>query len=177
MDAFIEMLRSWQNYYFMAGGAAAGLLGLMFVAMSLGMHLVSDDTREDIKTFVTPSVFYFVSALLISCAMLVPTYAPPALGLILLVGGVIGLVRTVRHVRGLIQAAREHQDFTVADWLAQIVGPVVSYTVILASGVCFFVDQWSIGFMSLWLADVIVLVCAIANTWSLVMWIIEQRTD
>jgi hypothetical protein len=32
-DVFNEMLHGWHNFYFMAGGAAAGLIGLMFVAL------------------------------------------------------------------------------------------------------------------------------------------------
>lgn len=177
MDAFIETLRSWQNFYFMTGGAAAGLIGLMFVALSLGTHLISDKTREDIKTFVAPSLFYFVSALLLSGIMLVPAYTPPALALVLFLGGALGLIRTTKPVWRLVQAARKHQDFNIADWLAQIIGPLGSYVLILVGGAGFVFNQWSIGFVSLWLADVVLLVCAIANTWSLVIWIIEQRQD
>ncbi|WP_139293627.1 hypothetical protein, partial [Escherichia coli] len=87
MDAFSEMLHGWQNYYFMAGGAAATLVGLMFVALSMATHLISDETSESMKYFVTPSIFYFASVLLLSCAMLVPTHSPASLAVILLFGG------------------------------------------------------------------------------------------
>src|SRR5262245_38044229 len=92
MDAFTETLRSWQNFYFMAGGAAAALMGLMFVALSLGTHLVSETTVANIGTFVTPSIIYFVSALLLACVMLVPTYTPPGLALIVFSGGIFGMI-------------------------------------------------------------------------------------
>jgi hypothetical protein len=81
-DVFIETLHTWQNFYFMIGGVVAGLLGLMFVALSL-MHLVSDETREEFEIFVTPSEVYFVSALLVACVMLVPALTPPSLALAL----------------------------------------------------------------------------------------------
>jgi hypothetical protein len=49
-DAFVDTLQSWQNFYFMIGGASAGLIGLMFVALSLGMRLLSDNTRQSFTT-------------------------------------------------------------------------------------------------------------------------------
>ena len=59
-DLFIDTLHSWQNFYFMIGGASAGLMGLMFVALSLGTHLVNDETISSVGAFVTPSIIYFV---------------------------------------------------------------------------------------------------------------------
>jgi hypothetical protein len=96
---FTETLHSWQNFYFMVGGASAGLIGLMLVALSLGLHLVTETTRTQIEAFATPSVLYFVSALLISCAMLVPDYDPPVLGALFMAGGAIGLLRASSHIR------------------------------------------------------------------------------
>lgn len=49
MDRFTETLRSWHNFYFMTGGATATLVGLMFVALSLGRHLVSEETAPNLQ--------------------------------------------------------------------------------------------------------------------------------
>jgi hypothetical protein len=115
MGGFGEALRGWQNFYFMAGGAAATLLGLMFVALSFGLHLINERTREEMRTFVAPSIFYFVSALLLSGIMLVPADSPALPALALLIGGSAGLVRTPLYVRRLVRAAIQHQDFTPGD--------------------------------------------------------------
>jgi hypothetical protein len=177
MDAFGETLRSWQNFYFMAGGAAATLIGLMFVALSLGMHLINDKTRQEMHTFVTPSVVYFVSALLLSCVMLVPAAEPVVLALALLLGSLLGFARTIPHVRLLIEAARRHQDFVPSDWLWQIITPLVCYALILGAALGFVANQPALAFFGAWLADILLLMCAISNTWSLVIWIVEQRRD
>lgn len=174
-DVFNEMLRGWQNFYFMAGGAAAGLVGLMFVALSLGLSHVTTANREDVKLFATPSVFYFVSALLLACTMLIPTHTPPVLALIFFLGGGLGLGWTLHHVMGLFRVAKEHQDFNLIDWLSQIILPVASYALILIAAVGFIADQWSLALGGLWLVTIFLLLAAIANTWSLVIWIIEQR--
>ncbi len=176
MDAFTETLRGWQNFYFMTGGASAGLLGLMFVAVSMGVqHLMSSEITDDMRAFVTPNILYFTSALLLACAMLIPTITPPLLALLLFIGAVYGLARTIPFVLRLIRVARRNQDFNMADWLGEVILPVASYGLIFIGALCFVMNQWSLAFMSAWLAMILLLISAIANTWSLVMWIIEQR--
>ncbi len=174
-EVFTETLHSWQNFYFMAGGTAATLIGLMFVTLSMGTHLISENTKNQIRLFVTPSVTYFISALLISCVMLVPTFTPPVLAFIAFLGGVMGLVNTIKPVIHLIKMAKQHQDFTLWDWLAQVILPPASYALLIIAAICFLTDQWPAAFLAVWIAIILLLLCAIANTWSLVIWIIDQR--
>ncbi len=174
MDVFIEMLRSWQNFYFMTGGAAAALLGLMFVALSLGQHLISNTTRATFHMFVTPSIVYFMSALLFSCVMLNPAYTPQSLALVLLIGGVCGLLLTGQRVWQLFRIAWRNQGFDAWHWLTQIILPPVSYGLILSATVCLFAAQTVPAFTALWIADMLLLVCGVSNTWGLVLWIVEQ---
>lgn len=174
-DAFNETLRSWHNYYFMTGGAAATLVGLMFVALSLGMHLVNDDTRQNIHTFVTPSIVYFVSVLILCCIVLAPSYDPVILAVLLLIVGIVGLGISTPFFWRLIQAARINGDFNLWDWLSQVILPPIAYGLLIAAGICFFADQWALAFLGVWLVVILLLICAISNTWSMVMWIIEQR--
>src|SRR5262245_11364566 len=174
-DVFIDTLHSWQNFYFMIGGAAAGLMGLMFVALSLGMGLLDDKTRADFPAFVTPSILYFVSTLLAAGVMLVPSYTPSTLGVVLFLGGAVGLLRASQHVRHLIRAANQYQDFALWDWLTQIILPITSYVLALLSALGFVVNQWSLAFVGMWLTTLFLLLCGIANTWSLVLWIIDNH--
>jgi hypothetical protein len=174
---FTAMLQSWHNYYFMTGGAAATLIGLMFVALSLGMNLVNETPREAIHTFVTPSIVYFVSVLLICCIMLAPIYTPVGLGVVLLIFGVVGFAINTPYFWQLFQAARIHRDFDVRDWLFQLLLPPIAYALIIGAGVCLLADQWSPALIALWLVIILLLVCAIANTWGMVVWIISQRNS
>jgi hypothetical protein len=173
--AFNETLRSWHNFYFMTGGASAALLGLMFVALSLGMNLISGTTRSEFRAFVTPSVIYFVAVLLICGVMLAPAYEPLMLELILCIGGVVGLGLIARSILLLIRTAFKNRDFILSDWLGQVLGPVVGFGLLLVGALEFYSAQTSLGFLVLWIATILLLLCAIANTWSLVIWIIEHR--
>src|SRR5205809_653515 len=106
-DVVNETLHNWQNFYFMIGGASATLIGLMFVAVSLGIDLVSEANREAIRLFVPPSVIYFVSVLLLAAVMLVPGFSPPRLALILFVGSVVGLARVMPFAKRLYKIAKK----------------------------------------------------------------------
>lgn len=173
--SFTETLREWQNFYFMIGGAATGLIGLMFVAISLGMHLVSDENKESIKIFVTPSIFYFGTILIIACIMLAPNFEPPFLATLLLIVGIVGLVNTVPVARKLMAVARKHQDFDLLEYLGQIILPVANYVLLTACAVGFAATHWTLSLVGLWLANILLLLAAISNTWSMVIWIVEQR--
>jgi hypothetical protein len=175
MDVFNETLRGWQYFYFMAGGAAAALIGLMFVALSLGMGVLSRMISDEAKAFVTPSVIYFVTVLFIACVMLVPTATPSLVGVLVGGAGVLGLGQTFRHVRSLIRAAKRNQDFTLFDWITQVILPLGMYASLVVVMGALVMSQWDAAFMVLWAASVLLLICAVSNTWSLVVWIVEQR--
>lgn len=177
MDVFVETLHSWQNFYFMTGGAAAALLGLMFVAMSLGQHLITDATRASFHYFVTPTIVYFMSGLLLCCVMLNPVYSPQGLALILVIGGIVGLVKTVPAVKQLFIIARRNQDFDPSEWLMQVFLPPVNYVLLWVAALCLLITQESLAFTTLWIANISLLACAVASTWSLVLWIIDQPQD
>jgi uncharacterized membrane protein len=174
MDAFNDVLVKWQTFYFMIGGAAATLAGLMFVALSLGQHLIGETTRHQLKTFSMPSIIYFVSVLLLAGIMLVPIFSPVGIALVLFLSGGYGLLRIYELVRILIQAARKNQDFTRTDWLSQIIGPVAGYALIVLAALGFVLDQSTLALIAICIATIVLLLCAIANTWSLVIWIVER---
>jgi hypothetical protein len=177
MDIFPEMLRSWQNFYFMMGGVAATLLGLMFVAVSLGLGLVTDENRDSIKTFVNPSIFYFVAVLVLCSLMLIPELNPNALAIILLLLGIIAVKRVLPFANRLFQAARKFQDFDLQEWLFQIIFPVLSNLLVMVLALLFYLNYWQIAFLGLWLVIILLLLSAISNTWSLVMWIVEVKRN
>lgn len=174
---FNETLVSWHTFYFTIAGAAAALVGLMFVALSLGQNLVTNTSTDQFNTFVTPSIVYFVSVFLVACVMMMPAHDPPVLAVILIVSALSCLLIVFPYLRRLVQTAYRQQDFVLIDWLGEVFGPPIAYILLIASGVGFIANQWDLAFTGIWLASVILVLCGIANTWSLVMWIIAQRSD
>lgn len=176
MDAFTELLHGWQNFYFMIGGAAATLIGLMFVAMSMATHLISEQRKQEFNIFVTPSVFYFVIILMTAGVMLVPTYSPTGLAVALSLDGLFGLIHATRASWRLAQVAKEQSDFLWWEWMSQIVLPVVAFVLILLAALGLLADSAVAALMGLAAGVLLLLLGAIGNTWSLVIWIIDQRS-
>ena len=174
-ETFHEILVSWSTFYFTSGGASAGLLGLLFVAISLTMPYVTDQSLDQLKVFVTPSVVYFVAVMLIASVMLIPTESSTVLAILFILGGIVGLVPTLPQVTRLIAIARHQQDFLLWDWLSEIIMPTVSFLLVIFTGVSFLLERVDIGFALMWVASLMLLLAGIGNTWSLVMWTAEQR--
>jgi hypothetical protein len=171
---FLDTLRSWQNFYFMLGGAAAALLGLMFVALSLGQHLITEVTRHSVEVFAEPNIFYFTTVLLISAVMLVPFSAPVLFAWLMLISGLIVMGRTAYHAYLMYRVALKHGDFNLGDWVGGVILPLIAYILLPVSGLLFVIFQWTLGFALLALGTVLVLIVGIINTWGLVIWIIYQ---
>lgn len=176
MDAFTQTLQSWQTFYFTAGGASATLIGLMFVALSLAQSLITNVTMESFKAFASPTIFHFGSVLFIAFAMLVPAFSPAGLGIVLVISGVGGSVVSGHYVSKLARIALQQGDFNLGDWLAQVILPTTSYLLILAAGVGFLAEQANLAFAGVCLAVLGLFACGIANTWSMVVWVVEKRT-
>jgi hypothetical protein len=97
MNAFETTVESWHDYYVAAGGAAAVLLGLLFVSLSL--HLDREASEYDVLYRVgTQTMIDLAYALAFALLMLVPISEPTVLGGVLLVlslGGALDSLRTI----------------------------------------------------------------------------------
>jgi hypothetical protein len=88
-------LHGWDNFLMTAGAAAATLIGLLFVAITLGADLSTPNVAEGTRAFLTPTIFQF-SAVLFQClALLAPWPSAWAAGIILGLWGLAGLVYQV----------------------------------------------------------------------------------
>jgi hypothetical protein len=55
----VEALKEWHDFYILLGTAAATLLGLLFVAVSLGAGYLTEEHQYGTRTFMSPVVVYF----------------------------------------------------------------------------------------------------------------------
>jgi hypothetical protein len=97
MNGFETTVERWHDYYVAAGGAAAVLLGLLFVSLSL--HLDREASEYDVLYRVgTQTMIDLAYALAFALLMLVPISDPVVLGGVLLVlslGGALDSLRTI----------------------------------------------------------------------------------
>src|SRR4051812_13392512 len=91
-------MEMWHDFYVVSGGGASALVGLMFVVVSVGQ--IGARSRADVRAFISPTVVFFASVLVIALAMLVPDLGPTARGIVIGgigVGGAVLLVRSRVH--------------------------------------------------------------------------------
>ncbi len=55
-DMLSQPLHDWQNFYLLVGTAAATLVGLMFVAISLGVRSITQQHIPALRVFVSPTL-------------------------------------------------------------------------------------------------------------------------
>jgi hypothetical protein len=84
-----DLMAEWEAYFTASAGAAAVLLGLVFVALSL--HFERNRGRPRVKGLSIQSAASLFYALLVSLAMLVPQGRPASQGVILSVVALFGV--------------------------------------------------------------------------------------
>jgi hypothetical protein len=169
---FAEAMSRWHDFYMLAGGAAATLLGLLFVALSFGIGVEIEKRTEGINTFVTPTMVHFVDVLIIAAASVSPLARPVVAVLLVLmvVFNVVPGMHRIRHLRGFHQ----HEPFDWRDWLWYLLLPVGGQLLLVAAAI----GMWRGDLRALEAmagALALLLVCGIRNAWDLVIYLLEKR--
>lgn len=172
-DAFTLALHAWQNFYFMSGGAAATLIGLLFIAISFGWHLVSTESDTQFRTYVTPILTHFISVLVLACMMLVPIYPAFGLSLVLLGLSIAGGIEIVRVIRGMSRRAQP-APVSMHHWFWNVILPVCGYGLVLSAAVWLAVRESPLVLYLIAVADVVLLLDGIWRAWETVVWIAHQ---
>lgn len=84
-----DLMAEWETYYVASAGAAAVLLGLVFIGLSL--HFERHRGRLRVRGLAIQSAASLFYALLVSLPMLVPQGRPQSQGVILFVVAIFGM--------------------------------------------------------------------------------------
>jgi hypothetical protein len=166
---FPAALQGWQNFYILAGTAAATLTGLMFVAVTFGASLVTRETAQTTRAFLDPTYLHFVQVLLTACLLTIPTLAPWSLGCALIGVGACRLVRLHWVFRQYREAQRKYGDIEASDWVMSIALPLVCHLLLMATGVGF-VLRLAPALDALALVTISLLFIGIHGAWELFVW-------
>jgi hypothetical protein len=161
----------WHEFYAFAGGAAATLMGLMFVVMSLGQRtLATEEGSQAMRALFTPIVVFFATVIVVAMLMLIPDPVPRLLGVLLGAIAAAGIIYMV--VSGAHRFWRGH-ELGFDDLLWYVVLPYVSYasigvaTAAIWKGAPFGLDVVAAALLLL-------LLIGIRNAWDLVVYNIQR---
>jgi hypothetical protein len=71
-------MQGWLEFYAVTAGAAATLLGLLFVAVSINATVILGEAREDSKRLVEQAFQNYLAVLLVSLLAIVPALTTSA---------------------------------------------------------------------------------------------------
>jgi hypothetical protein len=90
---FAQALERWHDFYLLAGGAAATLIGLLFIAASLHPEMFADGTASRARLAAAQALSNFFVVLAVALVFLMPDQTPQTSGIVLLIIAILGLMR------------------------------------------------------------------------------------
>jgi hypothetical protein len=166
------MFDGWENFFLMAGGAAAVLIGLIFVVISLMQDRPRSQVLAGTKLYMGPIVLGVSFVLALSAAALTPGIGRHAFAAITAVVAIWGLVRAVMSTVGIGRISKVHWTDV---WFYGVF-PVALYLALGVVAAAFWLG-WAAAQTALAGVITLGLLLAIRNEWDLITWITPQGED
>jgi hypothetical protein len=165
MDSFVRSLQAWQAFYSTVATAAATLTGLLFVALSLNLDILSTQHADRMR--VARRAFGdFLYVLMIALTFLVPSPVPAGLAIALFVLGAargIGLIRLAMEI-----PRRKSRRHDIAQLVREFALPLVASLGLLAVALAI-VFGYTDAFFALVGVIAALLATASWNAWALLV--------
>jgi hypothetical protein len=174
-DTLSQSLRDWQTFYFLVGGAAAGLVGLTFVAITVGSGVIAKTDVSGLRTFVNPSLIHFIYVLVTASVVVMPSVTRVQLGILLVLAGLVSFGRALGSVPFMWQQYKR-RVVDMHDWAWYFLAPLVSYLMFVGTGTVLLLGTSQALNLLAW-ASILLLVAGIRNTWDMVLWFILPKRE
>jgi hypothetical protein len=161
-----ETLHEWHDFYLLIGTASATLVGLMFVAASIGASFFTAEREAGMRAFLTPTVLHFTAVLGTCVVMTVPALAVEALSALWLGIACIGVAYAARVWH---QLRRGGFNIDLADRLWYATAPIASYLLMVAAAILLLLRQ-AAALDLLASSVVLLLLLGIRNAWDMTVW-------
>jgi hypothetical protein len=165
----------WHEFYTLLGTASATLVGLLFVAATVGSGVFTANRRAPLRVFLSASVVHFSGILAVCLIVLAPLQTWEPFGLLILGCGIFGLVYC-----GLIWRDSVRDGLNAAidleDRMWYVLVPIVGYLLEAATGATLLL-QLDLGCTALAFAVGVLMVAGIHNAWDITIWIITRPRE
>jgi hypothetical protein len=167
--SLVELLHDWHDFYVLVGTASATLVGLMFIAVSIGTAIFNEDHSAAMAAFITPTVTHFAATLFACLLVTIPTHSWHTLGALLGAGALAGSIYCGRLVVQVIISHRFNVDRI--DRLFYVLLPLLGYLLGLIAALLL-VMQAAVSANLIAAAVLTLLLAAIRNAWDMMVWIV-----
>jgi len=103
MNAFAQAVANWHDFYHVVSDAAAALMGLLFVSLSLNADVITRKVNADLRALAAQTFTSFICLVMFAVLFLIPDQGPLGLGIPMLGIDMIVLYVTVGHFRQAFQ--------------------------------------------------------------------------
>ena len=165
------MFEHWGEFYLMAGGAAAVLIGLIFVVISLMQDRSRSSVLAGSQLYMGPIVLGVSFVLVLAAAALTPGIDRDEFALIAGAVALWGLVRGLMSIAGIARLKDEVHWSDV--WFYGVI-PSALYVALGVVALAFWND-WPWARDGLAAAIVGLLLLAVRNEWDLITWIAPRN--
>jgi len=164
-----ELVDDWHDFDLLIGTAAATLVGLMFVAASIGASVFTEKSRAAMQAFISPTVVHFTTVLVIAVLAVVPTHEWVTLAGLLALVGLAGAIYSAKLWIQLFVHRRF--DVDIVDRLFYAAIPLVGHLLLLAAAFLL-LRQSEAGLDLLAAGQITLLLAGIRNAWDMMIWIV-----
>ena len=168
-----RVLEHWGDFYLLLGTAAAALLALLFVAVSLGVGFLNEQRAAATRTFYSPIVVHFAVVLFLSAIALVPSHHRIFFVVFIGAAGLVGLGVSLFTT---IQLLRNDWTRFLVDRLGYGLLPAVAYIALIVAAVLLQTGH-EIALDTFAGALLLLLLVNIRNAWDLMLSMVRRHAE
>jgi hypothetical protein len=168
----LRMFYGLDNFFIMAGTAAATMIGLLFVAITVGSGMSTSRAVYGTHAFLTPTLIRFSGVLFECMAVLFPWLSALPVGIILGLCGLTGLVHQIQVI--LMQRKVDYASLDWLDWTLFSVAPAFGNASMIV-GAAGLIAEKSFAPYAIAGAITLLLFAGIYSAWDLTLWLARNK--
>ena len=170
------MFEHWGEFYLLAGSAAAVLIGLIFVVVTLMQDKPRSTMMAGARLYMGPVVLQVSFVLVLSAAALTPGIAARDYAIIAAIVALWGLYRGVQSIVGIRKLYwQEDPPHWTDQWFYGVFPTILSLGVAEVAWAFWVGETWAVNGVAV--AITAILLLAIRNEWDLVTWLAPMGKD
>lgn len=167
------MFQGWDNYFTLLGTASGGLIGLLFVVVTLTAGFERSRALMGAALYLTPTAFHFAAVLVSSAIALAPRLPPVCAAAVLGLAAAVGLIYAARAVAGIMALRRNDDPPHWSDLWCYGAAPTLAYGALAAVAAGVWVRAaWPATALAV--ITLFLLLLAIRNAWDLITWMTSR---
>jgi hypothetical protein len=167
------VLQGWDNFYFLIGSAAAGLIGLLFVVVTLTSGIERSQALRGASLYMTPTAVHFAVVLSVSAVAVAPRLAISTIAAVVGVAALVGLANALRASIGIGAPKPPLPPPHWSDFWLYGAAPTAIYLALIAAAAGLWAGVgWAVQATAALLLTLLLL--GIRNAWDLVTYMAPQ---